>query len=58
MFIDFGGEGGREGEGQREGEGGGEREKREKHRRVASRMCPDQGLNLQPFGVRDDAPTN
>ena len=20
--------------------------------------CPDQGLNLQPFGVQDDAPTN
>ena len=21
-------------------------------------MCPDWGLNLQPFGVQDDAPTN
>ena len=21
-------------------------------------MCPDQGSNLQPFGVRDDAPAN
>ena len=31
---------------------------REKHLLVASRLCPDQGLNPQPFGVWDDAPTN
>lgn len=33
----------------KEGVGGGRRGERERHR--------DQGLNLQPFSVRDDAPT-
>ena len=46
---------------------GGERERhtnvREKHRLVASSMHPNQesnpqGPNLQPFGVRDNAPTH
>ena len=55
-----------------EREEGEEREKHqcEKHQLVASHMhpdwgqthnlgtCPDQGLNLQSFGVQDDAPTN
>ena len=31
---------------------------RQKHLSVASHRLPDRGLNLQPFGVRDDAPTN
>ena len=51
--------GGREREREREGKR--EREERdinvrEKHRLVASRTRPDQGSN--PFGVREDAPTN
>ena len=29
---------------------------REKHRSVATFMCPDQGSNLQPFGLWDDDP--
>ena len=29
----------------------------EKHQLVASHMRPDQELNLQPTGIRDDAPT-
>ena len=31
---------------------------REKHQSVASPTCPNQGLNPQPFDVRDNAPTN
>ena len=45
-------------------EGQGERDRqtdidiREKHQLVASHLCPDWELNLQPFGVWDDTPTN
>ena len=39
------------------GRDGGETE-RNKHQSVASRTCPNQGSNLQPFGEQDDAPTN
>ena len=31
---------------------------REKHRLAASYISSIQGLNLQPFGVQDDAPIN
>ena len=51
MFIDF-------------KDRGNERERkrtnnvRQKHQSVASHSSPDQGLNPQPFGVRDNAPSN
>ena len=28
------------------------------HPLVASHICPNQGLNLNPSGVQDNAPTN
>ena len=31
---------------------------REKHQGVVSHMCPNRGLNPQPFGVWDNAPTD
>ena len=54
------------------GEGEGEGDVREKHLLIASYtrpvltgdqtymlgMCPDQGLNLQPFGAWENSPTN
>ena len=67
MFIDLKEKGGG---GEKERERERERERWEKHWLVASHthpnqgstlsigMCPDQGLNLQPFGVQDDTPTN
>ena len=30
----------------------------DKHWSIASHMSPNRGWNLQPFGVRDDVPTN
>ena len=52
MFVDFV----REKKGEREGKR--KMDVREKHQSVASRTCPDWGLNLQPFGAWDNAPTN
>ena len=46
MFIDL-----REREREREEETG-------KHHLVASHRHPNWGLNLQPFGVQDNGPTN
>ena len=40
----------------REEEREGDIDVKEKHQLVASYMCPDQESNLQPFGVRDNAP--
>ena len=31
---------------------------RERHQPAASHMCPDWELNLQPFHVQEDTPTN
>ena len=44
---------GRESEWERRRMGG-----REKHQSVASHMCPDQGLNLQPFDAWVDTQNN
>ena len=44
------------------GDGEKEREReidvREKRQSVASCVCPDQGLNLKPFGLWGNMPTN
>ena len=65
MLIDFR-ERGRGGERERERDGERNIDMREKHRSVASRMCPDRGSNLQPRFVpwtgvepaQDYIPTN
>ena len=49
MFTDFR---------KRGGEYGGMERQTDRHRLVASHMCPDWELNPQPFGVGDDVLTD